>query len=155
MFTPESIWIRDISKWAAEVAPRPCAAATSFCRRNGVKVGWMRNLCWRWRMGCGCWTAPWLSRHLQDVGGMWVWDYWLPVVKPLGVDGGGSINTCSDIARNPNMQSMPSIEYGTADLHRVGDMPMLISTYCWLLVLVLPAVATDGIVSGSLQCTYA
>jgi hypothetical protein len=53
------------------------------------------------------------------------------------------------------MQSMPSIEYGTADLYRVGDMPMLISTYCWLLVLVLPAVATDGIVSGSLQYTYA
>lgn len=79
--------------------------------------------------------------------------YWLPVVKPLGVDGGGSINTCSDIARNPNMQSMPSIEYGTADLYRVGGMPMLISTYCWLLVLVLPAVATDGIVSGSLHYT--
>ena len=41
------------------------------------------------------------------------------------MDGGGSINTCSDIARNPNMQSMPSIEYGTADLYRVGDMPIV------------------------------
>ena len=76
-------------------------------------------------------------------------DYGLPVVESLVVDGGGSLNKLKSTGKHAPYQIRRS------DVYPFGDIPMLISAYCWLLVLVLPAVATDVIVrvhsGGNLQ----